>query len=64
MTKAEIIAELRRSVVEDALAYDVSFEAFGEVLHMRRYGKEMIIDAEDAHWRTFYLFVAHALEDE
>ena len=63
MTKTEIIAELRRSAVEDAFAYDVSFEAFGEVLHMRRYYKEMIIDAGDAHWRTFYLLVAHALEE-
>lgn len=64
MTRTEIIAELRRSAVNSRSAYDIETEAFCEALGMRECGEGIFDYREPEKWRTFYLLVAHALEDK
>ncbi len=64
MTKAEIIAELRRSAREDGCSYSIEWAAFYAALEMRAPGEPTFCYLQPDHWRTFYLFVACALEDE
>lgn len=67
MTKAEIIAELRRSAMEDRNPWkSVSDAAWGEAFCVWTDHDEIIVRELSApnKCRTFYLLVAHALEDE
>lgn len=66
MTRTEIIEELRRSAREGGDCYDLGFDAFHEALEFRSNvtKNEILGEATSEHWRTFYLLVAHALEDE
>ena len=65
MTRAEIIAELRRSAREDADPWDgVDVErAWAELCARKIYG-ECMSDLKKNDCRTFFLLVACALEDE
>ena len=64
MTRAEIITELRRSAREDGCSYGIKWAAFYVALDMREPGEPNFSYLQPDHWRTFYLFVACALEDE
>ena len=64
MTKAEIIAELRRSAREDLSPLtEMAFVAWNTHCDWRRRG-EWCWPGEDWEVRTFLLLVACALEDE
>ena len=65
MTRAEIIAELRRSATHDRYpwAFVQSF-AFEGACEFKRGEKEALCDLSDKNCRTFFLLCAHALEDE
>lgn len=64
MTKAEIIAELRRSAREDSSPYwDITNDAFDATMDWR-YRHESVANIDDGGRRTFFLLVACALEDE
>ena len=64
MTKAEIIAELRRSAAEDVAPWcSVAEPAFDEAYDFCD-GSGSIFSMRDGDRRTFFLFVACALEDE
>lgn len=64
MTKAEIIAELRRSAREDWSPLNaMDFPAWNAQCGWRRRG-EWFRPYEDLDTRTFLLLVACALEDE
>lgn len=64
MTRAEIIAELRRSAFEDGNCYSIKWIAFWEALDMRGTEEPNFSYMREDEWRTFYLLVAQALEDE
>ena len=62
-----IIAELRRSAIEDEIPWTgVADNAFAELFRWRQdIGDEALLaDAEQSHLRTFMLLVACAIEDE
>lgn len=64
MTKAEIIAELRRSAAEDGnCAMEMKQDAWDVVHSFWRTG-DRLSNEGDAQYRMFVLLVAHALEDE
>lgn len=64
MTKAEIIAELRRSATEDVYpGGEISYRAFDESRGWRR-SAEWMCDLTNNDCRTFFLLVAEALETE
>ena len=64
MTRAEIIAELRRSAVEDALpAIEMMQEAWDALDSLWNFG-DRIASEDNAQYRMFVLFAAHALEDK
>ena len=64
MTRAEIIAELRRSAREDADPwYGARSVAFVAAAKMCQIGESMGTE-QAMKLRTFFLFVACALEDE
>lgn len=68
MTRSEIIAELRRSATEDADPWkDVGGVAFLEQFHWRTWlttEKAAWEGDRKSHLRTYFLFVACALESE
>lgn len=64
MTKAEIIAELRRSAVDGRSAYSLETDAFHAALCMRDCDEGIFDYRLPDKWRTFYLLVACALESE
>lgn len=66
MTKAEIIAELRRSAREDAHPWqEVSMRAFLATGNRWDFADFAGMDGYDFEQDgTFFLLVAHALEDE
>ena len=68
MNRKQIIAELRRSAMEDADPWvDVDGIAFSEQLYWRTWITPEITSYQadrKIHMRTFYLLVACALEDE
>ncbi len=64
MTRAEIIAELRRSAIDDVHpAYQMSQEAWDALDSLWHHG-DRIASEENTQYRTFVLIAAHALEDE
>ena len=64
MTKTKIIAELRRSALEDKRPLgEMAFPAWSEQCDWRDRG-EWFPPWEDQELRTFLLFVACAMEDK
>ena len=65
MTKTEIIAELRRSAVEDGIPWlDVESDAYAACYPYKRDEKEVILFLEHDDCKTFFLLVACAMESE
>lgn len=60
MTRAEIIAELRRSAREDAECYCIDYTAFDAVIPWKTNGQP-VGAMGDPGWRTFFLLVAEAI---
>lgn len=63
MTKAEIIAVMRRSAVKDGSATQMTKEVWAAVDSFWR-AEDRWLREDDAHYPTFVLFCACALEDE
>ncbi len=62
MTRAQIIAELRRAATQDLDRHGVSYEAFMEVIEWRTATNQVIGLMDE--WQIYYLLVAAALEGE
>lgn len=64
MTKTEIIAELRRSAAEDADPWQgIDLDVFLKAADWL-FDDEILRTKSDVYVGTFYLLIAHALEDE